>query len=101
MKSGSSSRGHQRGAAATWIFGGFALVALFFLITEHRAHLYGFLPFLLLGGCLVMHLFHGHGGHGGHSGHGAADAPPRRDPVASPGAPAPKDPAAPAAHHHH
>jgi hypothetical protein len=85
MKSGFSSR--QHGGASTWIFGGFALVALFFLITEHRAHLYGFLPFLLLGGCVVMHLFHGHGGHGGHG--------------QAPGAPGPNDPAAPAAHHHH
>jgi hypothetical protein len=102
MKSGFSSR--QRGGASTWIFGGFALVALFFLITEHRAHLYGFLPFLLLGGCVVMHLFHGHGGnggHGGHAGHDAGDAPPQRDPAQAPAVPDPKDPAAPAAHHHH
>lgn len=38
-------------------------IAAFFLITEHRAHLYGFLPYSFLLLCLVMHLFM-HGGHG-------------------------------------
>ena len=46
---------------------GFLLVAAFFLITEHTAHTFGALPFLLLLACPVMHfLHHGHGGHGGH-----------------------------------
>jgi hypothetical protein len=49
---------------------GFALVAGYFLITEHRAHLFGALPFLLLAACPLMHLFH-HGGHG-HSRHDEA-----------------------------
>ncbi len=48
-----------------WIFFGFAAVAAYFLITEHRAHLAGFLPFLLVAACPLMHLFHHHG-HGGH-----------------------------------
>lgn len=39
-------------------------IAAFFLITEHRAHLYGFLPYSFLLLCLVMHMFM-HGGHGG------------------------------------
>ena len=38
-------------------------VAAFFLISEHRAHFLGFLPFLLFLACPLMHLFH----HGGHS----------------------------------
>ena len=45
-------------------------VAAYFLLTEHRAHLFAALPFLLLFGCLGMHTFmhHGHGGgHGGHA----------------------------------
>jgi hypothetical protein len=50
-------------------FAVFLAVALFFLLTEHRAHLFGFLPFLLLLACPLMHMFH-HGGHGGHD-HGA------------------------------
>lgn len=45
---------------------GFLLVAGFFLFTEHRAHLLGALPFLLVALCPLLHLF-GHGGHG----HGA------------------------------
>ena len=40
-------------------------IAGFFLITEHTAHLYGFLPFGLLLICLLMHVFM-HGGHGKH-----------------------------------
>ncbi len=48
---------------------GFVLVAAFFLITEHRAHVFGILPYLLLAACPLMHFFgHGHGGHGGHGG---------------------------------
>ncbi len=43
---------------------GFLIVAGFFLFTEHRAHLFGFLPFLLLLACPLLHLFHG--GHGNH-----------------------------------
>ena len=43
---------------------GFLAVTLFFLLTEHRAHLFGVLPYLLLLACPLMHLFHGHGHHG-------------------------------------
>ncbi|MBI3898371.1 MAG: DUF2933 domain-containing protein [Gammaproteobacteria bacterium] len=41
---------------------GFIAIAGFFLATEHRAHLFGWLPFILLALCPLMHLF-GHGGH--------------------------------------
>jgi len=44
---------------------GFLLVAGFYLATEHTAHLFGVLPFLLVLACPLMHLFHHHG-HGGH-----------------------------------
>ncbi len=43
--------------------------ALYFLLTEHRAHFFSALPFLILLACPLMHLFM-HGGHGGHKGHG-------------------------------
>jgi hypothetical protein len=43
---------------------GFLLVAGFFLLTEHAAHVYGVLPYLLILACPLMHLFHHHGGHG-------------------------------------
>lgn len=51
---------------------GFLAVGGYFLWTEHRAHTIAALPWLLIGGCLVMHLFMhgGHGGHGGNGGHG-------------------------------
>lgn len=45
---------------------GFLAIIAFFLVTEHRAHLFGFLPFLLLLLCPVLHWLM-HGGHGGHS----------------------------------
>jgi hypothetical protein len=42
----------------------------YFLFTEHWAHVIQALPYLLLVGCIVMHLFmhggHGHGDDGGH-----------------------------------
>lgn len=43
-------------------FLGFVAIAGFFLITEHRAHVLGALPLLLLALCPLLHLF-GHGGH--------------------------------------
>ena len=50
---------------------GFLAIAAFFLITEHRAHVLGALPFVLLLLCPVLHLLM-HRGHGnGHAGHGA------------------------------
>ena len=49
----------------------------FFLFTEHRAHLFGFLPFGLLLLCPLMHLFmrHGHGRGGRHEGPGGETKP--------------------------
>jgi copper chaperone CopZ len=44
-----------------WAFAGFVAIAAFFLTTEHRAHLFGILPFLFLAACLSLHMF-GHGG---------------------------------------
>ena len=58
-------------------------IALYFLLTEHRAHLFFALPFMLLLACPLMHLFmhHGHGGQGGredspHDGPPAGEASP-------------------------
>lgn len=48
---------------------GFGAVAAFFLFTEHRAHMFGLLPYLLVLACPLMMLFmhHGHKGHEEHS----------------------------------
>ena len=47
----------------------FLAIAAFFLITEHTAHFFGFLPYALLLLCLLLHLFM-HSGHGGNDIHG-------------------------------
>jgi hypothetical protein len=55
---------------------GLLAIAGFFLTTEHRAHLLGYLPYALLLLCPLLHLFHGgHGrGHGGHDAGGEKEA---------------------------
>lgn len=50
---------------------GFACLVLigaasYFLLIEHRQHLFQWLPFLILALCPLMHIFM-HGGHGGNS----------------------------------
>ena len=39
----------------------------YFLIIEHREHLFEYLPFIILLACPFMHIFM-HGGHGDHGG---------------------------------
>jgi len=47
-----------------WLFWIFAAVGAYYLLTGHRAHLFDYLPYLLLMACPLMHLFgHRHGGH--------------------------------------
>ena len=55
---------------------GAALVYLFF--GEHRVHLLGYLPFLFLLACPLLHMTM-HGGHGGHAGHGDKAGPSQTD----------------------
>lgn len=53
-------------ASLAWLVA--AVAGGFYLVTEHRAHLYGLLPYLALAACPLMHLFMHHGHHhGGHS----------------------------------
>ena len=52
----------------------------YFLFTEHQAHVIQALPFALVLGCVVMHLFM-HGGHG----HGSEDANHQDDRIESSG----------------
>ena len=60
---------------SNWVLLGFFATAGFFLLTEHKAHVLGALPFLLLLACPLLHLFH-HGGHGGHGKHSAESKAP-------------------------
>jgi hypothetical protein len=46
----------------------FIVIAAFFLITEHTAHLFGILPYVLLLLCPLLHMFM-HGGHDDHASH--------------------------------
>ncbi|MCM2250728.1 MAG: DUF2933 domain-containing protein [Ramlibacter sp.] len=71
-----------------WALAGFLAVAAFFLWTEHRAHLLGILPYLLILACPLMHIFH-HGGHGRHGAHrhGATQDDDERRPGRAPGDP--------------
>jgi hypothetical protein len=54
---------------SSYAFIGFLAVAGFFLLTEHRAHLLGVLPFLILLACPLLHFAH----------HGRHNAPRERD----------------------
>ncbi|MEO6073603.1 MAG: DUF2933 domain-containing protein [Burkholderiales bacterium] len=68
-------------------------IAAYFLITEHRAHFFFALPFLLLLACPLMHVFM----HGGHGGYGGGDGHQHGGPQRTLGSPAqqPKTPGDP------
>lgn len=56
----SNSFWRTRSGIALLVFGA---IAAFFLLAEHRAHVLGALPYILLLMCPLMHVFHsGHGG---------------------------------------
>ena len=67
---------------AAWIFGILAAAAAVFLLAEHRAHVLGILPWIVVLACPLMHIFM-HGGHG-HGRHGHESDAPRRDARAAP-----------------
>lgn len=63
---------HQMGRSkrsdriVNWLIGALVVIAAYFLITEHRAHVVPYLPWLLVLACPLLHFFmHGH--HRGHS----------------------------------
>ncbi len=58
-----------------WVLIGSLLVAAFYLILEHRAHLVQNASYIVFGLFILMHFFmhRGHGGHGGHGDHGNSD----------------------------
>lgn len=66
-----SPENHNPNSKLNWILLGFLVIAGYFLVMEHKAHLDGvltYLPYLLLLACPLMHLFmhHDHGRHGEH-----------------------------------
>ena len=67
----------------------FGAVAAYFLLSEHRVHFFGALPFLLLLACPLMHMFM-HGGHGRHGGGHGDHASGRQAGASSEAGPAPK-----------
>lgn len=72
-----SQPGQKRGfwrSPAGFVLCAFLLIAGLFLWLEHRAHVLGALPLLLLLlTCIGLHFFlhRNHGGHGNHSKHGS------------------------------
>lgn len=66
---------HNHIRRGKWVLAGFLAIAAFFLWTEHRAHLLGILPYLLILACPLMHIFHHHG-HGHASPGAGSDALP-------------------------
>ena len=80
----------------------FAIIGAFFLLSEHRAHVLPYLPWLLLAACPLLHMFMGHG-HGGHGKQNHDHGTDRRDPPAASTPPGTRDPSnAPGgAQHHH
>lgn len=75
----SEQRLRQRARTVAIAFAGLALAALLF---EHRVHVLGALPYLVILLCPLMHFFM-HGSH--HHGHGGTDPKdPPRDPPKNP-----------------
>jgi len=72
--SGSPSQNHSELRPPFWrskaglVAIAFLAITAFLLLSEHRAHALGYLPFLILFACPLLHIFM-HGGHGGHTGH--------------------------------
>ncbi len=63
-QTGTEGHPHYHPRRGRWMWWLFAAMALFYLLSEHRAHLFGALPYLLVLACPLMHRFmHGHHGH--------------------------------------
>lgn len=66
---------HQQGQSTernpslgNWAFWAFLAIAALFLLSEHRVHVLGWLPWLILLACPLLHFFM-HRGQGGGHGH--------------------------------
>lgn len=67
----------RRSSATTIALWGFLAIGAFYLIAEHRAHLLGWLPWLIILACPLLHIFM-HRSHGGHD-HGGSSSSRRSD----------------------
>ena len=56
----------RQSSSWTWVYLAFGVMAVVLLWQEHRAHLLGIIPYLILFACPLMHLLH----RGHHRGHG-------------------------------
>ena len=65
-------------ALSRWAIWGLGAAALAYLVIEHRPHLFGWLPYLIILACPLMHLTmhrgHHHGGNSPGETHKAKDA---------------------------
>lgn len=80
MSTPGPANGHleKRAAIPVWLGAClFLAMALFLLWEEHRAHILGAIPYLLLLACPVVHLFM-HRGHGHDGSHGGSPPGDRR-----------------------
>ncbi len=77
----SSPQGSFWTSRTFFFFVTFLAISLFLLLSEHRAHVLGAWPFLLLLACPLMHIFmhRGHGGHGSHDGSAQSARDPKGD----------------------
>lgn len=66
MENNSPTRGNVN-AVIRWTIWILGAAALAYLVIEHRPHLFGWLPYLIILACPLMHFFmhRGHGHHGG------------------------------------
>jgi len=64
----------QLSRCVIWTLGA---AALGYLIIEHRPHLFGWLPYLIILACPLMHLFMHRGHHGHHHGGGPSERAPK------------------------
>jgi len=63
----------RRFTTANIVFFVLLAIAAFYLVAEHRAHLLGWLPFVLILACPLLHIFM-HGKHGKHGGGDGSDS---------------------------
>jgi len=73
-RDGSQNKGWLRTPSGIALVG-FLVVAGVLLLTEHRAHVLGALPYLLLLACPLLHVFHHHGHAHRHQEARSTDAP--------------------------